>query len=106
MAERSATAFAAQILDPGDSGDQAVLDRLRDDPGVQFLDRRAEQLASLRALRPAPDQRVLAEPGRWAYYPWRRTVVAVLGPRGFRARLLYTSPSPRDRQKHRMPSSA
>ncbi|CAA0137365.1 Uncharacterised protein [Mycolicibacterium vanbaalenii] len=85
MAERSATAFAAQILDPGDSGDQAVLDRLRDDPGVQFLDRRAEQLASLRALRPAPDQRVLAEPGRWAYYPWRRTVVAVLGPRGFRA---------------------
>lgn len=26
-----------------------------------------------------------AEPGRWAYYPWRRAVVAVLGPRGFRA---------------------
>ena len=28
---------------------------------------------------------MLAEGGQWAYYPWRRTVVAVLGPRGFRA---------------------
>ena len=28
---------------------------------------------------------MLAEGGQWAYYPWRRTVVAVLGPQGFRA---------------------
>ena len=84
MAERSATAFAAQILDPGDSGDQTVLERLRHEPGVQFVDQRETQLSSLRALRPTPDDEVLAEPGRWAYYPWRRTVVAILGPRGFR----------------------
>ena len=25
------------------------------------------------------------KPKRWAYYPWRRTVASVLGPRGFRA---------------------
>ena len=33
----------------------------------------------------------------------RGTVLGVLGPNGC---LLYTSPSPRDRQKSRMPSSA
>ena len=31
---------------------------------------------------PQPD--VSAEPIRWVYYPWRRTVVSVLGPRAFR----------------------
>ena len=36
----------------------------------------------LRSLRPPPDEELVAEPCRWAYYPWRRTVVAVLGPRG------------------------
>src|SRR5262249_47928020 len=46
---------------------------------------RDTQLANLRSLRPPPDAELVAESGRWAYYPWRRTVVAVLGPRGFRA---------------------
>ena len=44
-----------------------------------------EQLEELRRLRPPPDPELVAEPCRWAYYPWRRTVVAVLGPRAFRA---------------------
>ncbi|MDT5351830.1 MAG: hypothetical protein QOJ56_362, partial [Mycobacterium sp.] len=36
-------------------------------------------------LLPPPGPELAAEPCRWAYYPWRRAVVAVLGPRGFRA---------------------
>ena len=79
------TAYTAQILDPNEYADRAVLQRLQADPKVEFLDHLDAQLLGLRGLRPAPDDDVLAEPGRWAYYPWRRTVVAVLGPRGFRA---------------------
>lgn len=82
-----------QILNPEDSGDKAVLERLRSEPSVEFLDRRESQFLALRGLRPAPDDAVLTEPFRWAYYPWRRVVVAVLGPRGFRALRL-------DRNRH------
>lgn len=85
MTEPQATACTAQILDPNRDADRAVLERLEANPGVEFLDHRSAQLLGLRGLHPTPDEDVLAEPGRWAYYPWRRTVVAVLGPRGFRA---------------------
>lgn len=84
MDEPHVNAYAAQILDPDNPADSSLLHRLRAEPDVDFLDHRDTQLASLRRLRPEPDPELLAEPGRWAYYPWRRTVVAVLGPRGFR----------------------
>jgi molybdopterin/thiamine biosynthesis adenylyltransferase len=83
MNSHDGAAYNAQILD--DSADSAVLERLRADPTVDFLDHRDAQLANLRALRPPPHPELLEEPGRWAYFPWRRTVVAVLGPQGFRA---------------------
>ncbi len=79
------TSYNAQVLDPADAEDNAVLAQLRADPVIEFLDHREEQLEELRKLRPPPADELVAEPGRWAYYPWRRTVVAVLGPRGFRA---------------------
>ena len=78
-------ACAAVVLDAADSADKAVLDRLRADPVIEFIDQSDEQLEELRKLLPPPEPELLAEPGRWAYYPWRRTVAAVLGPRGFRA---------------------
>ena len=77
-------ACKALVLDSEDAADKATLDRLRADPVIEFVDRRDTQLAELRGLLP-PDPELAAEPCRWAYYPWRRTVVAVLGPRGFRA---------------------
>lgn len=79
------TAYSAQILDPTNPGDNALLDELRADPDIDFLDDHEAQLESLRALRPAPADELLREERRWAYYPWRRAVVAVLGPRGFQA---------------------
>jgi molybdopterin/thiamine biosynthesis adenylyltransferase len=76
---------AALVLDAEDPADKAVLDQLRADPVIEFIDARDNQLAELRELLPPPDAELVAESCRWAYYPWRRTVVAVLGPRGFRA---------------------
>ncbi|MCV7088944.1 Rv1355c family protein [Mycobacterium interjectum] len=85
MDEPEVTAYSAQILDPDEFDDGLLLQRLRDEPSVEVIDRTDAQLANLRNLRPAPDSELLGERTRWAYYPWRRTVVAVLGPRGFRA---------------------
>jgi molybdopterin/thiamine biosynthesis adenylyltransferase len=83
--EMTITSCTAQVLDAADPTDNAVLEQLRADPVVEFVDHHDVQLEELRRLRPSPDPELLAEPCRWAYYPWRRTVVAVLGPRGFRA---------------------
>ena len=73
--------FSARIISEGD----AELDRLRADPAIEFIDHRSNLLDAMRDLRPAPRSDIADEPTRWAYYPWRRTVVAVLGPMGFRA---------------------
>jgi molybdopterin/thiamine biosynthesis adenylyltransferase len=79
------TSCTAQILDDANPTDNAVLEQLRADPVIEFIDHHEEQLVELQGLRPPPDPELVAEPYRWAYYPWRRAVVAVLGPRAFRA---------------------
>ncbi len=77
--------WRAEVLDRRIPEDAARLDRLRAEPGVVVVDRLAEQLRGLAAVRaPVPaDHR--AEGDRWVHYPWRRTVVRVLGPVSFRA---------------------
>ncbi|PQP26028.1 Rv1355c family protein [Rhodococcus opacus] len=76
--------YTALLLDEGHSGDAAVLDRLRRDPAVVFVDRLDQQIESLRSLVPTPGPGVLDEAPVWAYYSWRRTVVRLLGPASFR----------------------
>jgi molybdopterin/thiamine biosynthesis adenylyltransferase len=78
-------ACTALVLDAAEPADKAVLDRLRADPVIDFIDHSDAQLEEVRKLLPPPDPELVAEPCRWAYYPWRRTVVAVLAPRPFRA---------------------
>jgi molybdopterin/thiamine biosynthesis adenylyltransferase len=78
-------AFTALVLDAEDAADNTALEQLRADPTVEFIDHREPQLAELRELLPPPDIELLNERCRWAYYPWRRAAVAVLGPQGFRA---------------------
>jgi molybdopterin/thiamine biosynthesis adenylyltransferase len=73
------------VLDAEDPADKSVLDRLRADPLIEFIDHCDIQRDELRSLLPPPSPELVAEPRRWVYYPWRRTVVALLGPRGFRA---------------------
>jgi molybdopterin/thiamine biosynthesis adenylyltransferase len=75
----------ATVLVEAQPHDQRVLSELRADSRIEFIDRWDEQRDELRRLRPLPHPDVIAEAKRWAYYPWRRTVTAVLGPRAFRA---------------------
>lgn len=83
--EMTIAACTALVLDAADPADKAVLDRLRAEPAIEFIDHSEAQLDEERKLLPTPDPELVAEPCRWAYYPWRRTVVAVLAPRAFRA---------------------
>jgi molybdopterin/thiamine biosynthesis adenylyltransferase len=74
----------ATVLDPDDPVAGALLTELQASAGIEFIDNVRQQQAGLQRLRPAPPPDVTAEPTRWAYYPWRRAVVKVLGPRAFR----------------------
>jgi molybdopterin/thiamine biosynthesis adenylyltransferase len=71
------------VLDTGDAADNTVLDELRANPAIEFIDHRETQFSELRELLPPPDSALLDESARWVYYPWRRAVVAMLGPRAF-----------------------
>lgn len=86
---------AAELLDPAHPADARRLAALRADPSVQVHDTLADQRAGLAALVPPPGAPLRDEPPRWAYYPWRRALVAVLGPRGFRRLRL-------DRNRHKI----
>lgn len=63
--------------------DQFTLDQLRADPRITVIDECGEQQSALRTLVPAVGQELLDEPTRWAYYPWRRSLVHILGPAAF-----------------------
>ncbi|CCW13201.1 POSSIBLE MOLYBDOPTERIN BIOSYNTHESIS PROTEIN MOEY [Rhodococcus aetherivorans] len=58
--------------------------RVRSEPGLVVVDRLADQVRGLREVLPPPGSELLDEPARWVHYPWRRTVVRVLGPHSFR----------------------
>ena len=75
---------AASVLDPTEPGDAERWTELRDDPCVEMVDTISAQRAELAAVRPAVPTDIAAEPDRWAYYPWRRVLARVLGPRAYR----------------------
>lgn len=77
--------ITATVLVEADSHDDRLLSELRADAGIEFIDNWDEQRAELRALRPPPPAGAEDEPRHWVYYPWRRTVTSLLGPRGFEA---------------------
>jgi hypothetical protein len=77
--------FRALVLDPDDPDDRRVLAELRVDPRIAFIDTATEQTACVRRLRPSADHELVVESTRWAYYPWRRAVVRILGHRTFGA---------------------
>jgi nitroreductase len=76
--------WSAQLLDPAEAGDARRIEALRADPAVTVLDAIAAQREQLRSLLPPPSPQLLDEPTRWAWYPWRRTLIHVLGPAGYR----------------------
>ncbi|MGH3678216.1 MAG: Rv1355c family protein [Mycobacterium sp.] len=76
---------SATVLIEDDPHDHRVLSELRADPRVEFIDRWDEQLDELRRLREVPQPDTSERSKQWAYYPWRRIVTSVLGPRPYRA---------------------
>jgi molybdopterin/thiamine biosynthesis adenylyltransferase len=78
------TQYRARVLDSAHADDAALLRRLRADPQLEIVDGLAEQNDGLRRLNPSPDAALLEESARWVHYPWRRTLIHVLGPRAFR----------------------
>ena len=78
------TDATATVLDPRDPDDLRTLHRLRRSPGITVLDTLSRQLRTLAEVVPTPDRAVLDEAPRWVHYPWRHTLVHLLGPTGFR----------------------
>ncbi len=85
MGKSEHDACSAQILDDSNPDDRRVLAELRADPRVDVIDRWEDQAAGARELLPQLDPELIAGLKNWAYYPWRRTLVSVLGPCAFRA---------------------
>ena len=72
------------ILDETDNTDLRKIESLRADSSITIIDTLSLQLRALSEVKPPVSEDDLAEPSRWVYYPWRQTMVHVLGPRSFR----------------------
>lgn len=79
-------AGGAVILADHIAADRDVLERLRATPGIDVID------------GCGPDSAGADEGRRWAYYPWRKAVVRIAGPRAFSAARL-------DRNRHLITSA-
>jgi molybdopterin/thiamine biosynthesis adenylyltransferase/nitroreductase len=73
------------VLDVTERAQREVLRVLRADPALQIVDRFEEQRDQLSKVKPLPSRKLFDEGQRWVYYPWRRAVVRLLGPRAFAA---------------------
>lgn len=85
MNATSGLEYRARIIDESNSKDADFLAALRADRCNEFRDSIDLQVRELEALLPEPAVDLLSESHRWIYYPWRRTVIRALGPKGFRA---------------------
>jgi hypothetical protein len=79
----STMAWRPLVLDVRAREQREILRVLREDPSLQVIDRLSEQRAQLSDLIPSPPRSLEDESQRWIYYPWRRAVVRLLGPRAF-----------------------
>ena len=71
------------ILDVTRRAEREVLRTLREEDSLQVLDRYDEQSTQLGSLVDVSAAEIADDGQRWVYYPWRRAVVRLLGPRGF-----------------------
>ena len=77
-------AWRGEVLAPSVPADAGRIAELMADPATEVLDRLAEQRAGLHGVVPAPGDALLDEDAVWVHYPWRRTLVRLLGPTSFR----------------------
>ena len=82
----SSTHYHAQrplTLDVTKRSDREVVRILREDDSLQILDQYDEQRLQLQSLVGTTPDAFAEEGQRWVYYPWRRALVRLLGPRAF-----------------------
>lgn len=72
------------LYDESNNEDVEALRELTADPAVVVVDGRSAQRADLADVVSLMPGDVVAHPGCWVYYPWRRTLVGVLGEDAFR----------------------
>jgi hypothetical protein len=77
--------WQAELLDEQQVNDAVRLLLLQSDPAIDVLDDLPSQRDALRKVRSSPVHDPDAETPRWAYYPWRRSLVHVLGRHALRA---------------------
>jgi len=82
-ASTSTMAWRPLVLDVRAREQREILRVLREDPSLQVIDRLSEQREQLSGIIPTPPRSLEDESQRWVYYPWRRAVVRLLGPRAF-----------------------
>jgi hypothetical protein len=82
-------ACSAVILADDVAADHKLLEQLRATPGIDFIDQEQDWSTVDRAFD---------DGARWAYYPWRKAVISIAGPRTFRRVRL-------DRNRHLITSS-
>lgn len=71
------------VLDVTSRPHREMLQVLRGNDAIQFVDRLESQEGQLHGMVPAPSETLVREDSRWVYYPWRRAAVRLLGPRSF-----------------------
>jgi molybdopterin/thiamine biosynthesis adenylyltransferase/nitroreductase len=77
------SAWRPLVLDVRARDHRETLRVLREDPGLQVIDLLDEQRRQFSEIRPVPSLSLVEEGQRWIYYPWRRSIVRLLGPRSF-----------------------
>lgn len=71
-------------MDERNRDDRELLDQIRSTAGFEEIDLRSSQRELLKGLIPAAPNEVLQERDRWAFFPWRRSLVGIVGPRAYR----------------------
>lgn len=71
------------VLDVKFRAEREVLRTLREEVSLQLIDRYDEQCTQLSGLVDVAPSEIADDGQRWVYYPWRRAVVRLLGPRSF-----------------------
>lgn len=82
--QESNAEYRPQILDESIVEHREIIDGLRLRNDIEYLDSRAQQKSALAEILPPVPDTMSAEQCRWVYYPWRRVLVALLGPESFR----------------------
>jgi nitroreductase len=73
------------VLDARSRADRAIIEQLKRRPATTVLNHVSVQRSELGRLVPPVDPEIVNEQPRSAYYPWRKTLVKMVGPRSYGA---------------------